>query len=198
LKKREHITQKNLYFATGNLHKFQEARLILSEYGIQISRLDSKDYEIQAEDVSSIAMTSAVHIANQLGTPVIVEDSGLFIRALNGFPGPYSSYVNLTIGNRGIISLLNGVSKRAAEFKAAVAFVGLDKTKCFLGVTHGRIAFREQGSGGFGYDPIFLPSEGKGKTFAEMSIREKNLFSHRYKALRKFADWYSSMIKSLP
>jgi len=182
-------SRRRVYFATTNSHKFEEARLILSEYGIEVLRVDAKGQEIQARTIEEIAMASAKYIARRRKTPAIVEDAGLFVEALNGFPGPYSSYVNQTIGNKGLLKLLGGVTNRRAEFRSTVAFSG-PAIKCFSGVVYGNVSHKERGSRGFGYDPIFEPLEGGGRTFAEMTPEEKNLRSHRAKALRKFAEWY--------
>jgi len=188
-------SRRRVYFATTNSHKFEEARLILTEHGIEVLRLDAKGQEIQAKTIEEIAMASAEYVARRRKTPVIVEDAGLFVEALNGFPGPYSSYVNQTIGNKGILKLLGGITNRRAEFRSAVAFSG-HTMKCFSGVVYGNISYEERGSGGFGYDPIFKPTEDRGRTFAEMTAEEKSRYSHRAKALGKFAEWYRKHIAS--
>ena len=117
--------------------------------------------------------------------PVIIEDDGLFINALGGFPGPYSSYVFKTIGNEGILNLVK--TKRNAKFQSIIAFC--DKKKkpiLFEANVNGKISKKMQGRG-WGFDPIFIPSR-KSKTYAELS--NKNEISHRYNALKKFANWY--------
>ena len=85
-----------------------------------------KAMEIQDENLENIAKASAIDAAKKCGLPVIVEDAGLFIEALNGFPGPYSSYVNKTIGVGGILKLMNNVKDRSAYFLSAVAFYDPD------------------------------------------------------------------------
>jgi len=120
-------------------------------------------------------------LANKLKEIFFVEDAGLFIRALNGFPGPYSSFVYKTIGIRGILKLLNDVSDRTAFFKSVIGLWCNDHIEIFEGVVEGHITKEPRGAGGFGFDPIFIP-KGCKKTFAEMSVDEKNLFSHRAKA----------------
>jgi len=122
-----------------------------------------------------------------------VEDAGLFIEALNGFPGPYSHYVYQTIGTRGILKLMRNVDQRDSHFRSVVVFCDTDESlKTFRGETPGKIGQEERGSLGFGFDPIFEPLEAPGKTFAEMTLMEKGKYSHRAKALRKFAEWYAS------
>lgn len=188
--------QRTVLFATGNLHKFREAALVLQEYGLKITRVDLKGIEIQAETVEEVAKFSATQVAQQLQTQVIVEDTGIFIEALNGFPGPYSSYVHKTIGNKGVLKLLKGISNRRAFFRSAISYSKPNfSTRCFSGITVGKILHKEQGSYGFGYDPIFKPFRGGGKTYAEMTIEDKNQYSHRSKAFKKFVKWYCQNYK---
>ncbi len=151
-----------------------------------------KAMEIQDENLENIAKASAIDAAKKCGLPVIVEDAGLFIEALNGFPGPYSSYVNKTIGVGGILKLMKNVKDRSAYFLSAVAFYNPDngELKVFNGRVEGQIAEEAKGRSGFGFDPIFIPIGGDGRTFAEMGTEEKNRFSHRAMALRRFAEWY--------
>jgi XTP/dITP diphosphohydrolase len=152
-----------------------------------------KTLEVQNDNIENIARLSAIDAASKTNLPVIVEDAGLFIDALNGFPGPYSSYVYRTIGKEGIIKLLEGVNNREAHFKSVVAFCDPKcNVICFEGIVKGKIAMEPRGNSGFGFDPIFEPAEQPGKTFGEMSIENKNRFSHRGKALRKFAEWYGT------
>jgi len=180
-----------IFFATKNVNKFNEARRILAEYSISVAMIRAKTLEVQDDNIERIAEISAMNAAKETNLPVIVEDTGLFVEALNGFPGPYSSYVYRTIGIRGLLKLLWGVEERKAYFKSVVAFCNPEeKVKHFHGVVYGKIAEEAKGSGGFGFDPIFEPNEEPGKTFAEMTIEEKNRFSHRARALRKFAEWY--------
>jgi len=181
------------FFVTSNVHKFMEARLLLAEYRVATALLKVKTHEIQDDDIENIAKASALEAAERCNLPVIVEDAGLFIEALGGFPGPYSSYVYRTIGTEGILKLMNGLEKRGAYFRSVVAFCDPENSiKCFDGRAMGRISQKERGGSGFGFDPIFEPLGGRGKTFAEMTTEEKNRHSHRAQALRKFAEWYVS------
>ena len=181
------------FFVTSNVHKFMEARPVLAEYGIAAALLRFKTLEIQDENMENIAKTSAAEASRKCNLPVLVEDAGLFIKALNGFPGPYSHYVYQTIGTKGILKLMRDVGQRDAHFRSVVAFCDTDRSlKIFHGEAPGRIAEEERGSLGFGFDPVFEPSEAPGKTFAEMTLTEKGKYSHRAKALRKFAEWYAS------
>jgi len=189
--KRSVGTQKTIFFATSNLNKFEEASDILSKYRINITRANIKTTEIQADNVEDIAMAAVTQSSSMGFLPVFVEDAGLFINALKGFPGPFSSYVYRTIGTRGVLKLLEGEKNRLSEFRSSVAFYASnDLKKCFSGTAVGKISEKERGIRGFGFDPIFVPAKGDGRTFAEMTIKEKNLLSHRADALKKFAEWY--------
>jgi len=184
------------FFVTSNIHKFNEARLILTKYKVATAMLKIEAVEIQDDNLESIAKASATDAVKKCGLPVFVEDAGLFIEALNGFPGPYSSYVYRTIGIKGILKLMENADKREACFQSVVAFSSPEEEpKCFQGKVKGKISMEERGSSGFGFDPIFEPSGGRKKTFAEMTTNEKNEYSHRAKALRKFAEWYKCALR---
>lgn len=184
---------KVAFLVTGNVHKFHEARAILKEFKISTAMLNLETTEVQADDIDTIAKASVLEAAKKSRMPVLVEDAGLFIKALKGFPGPYSSYVHRTLGNRGILKLMQDTTQRNAYFYSAVAFSDPGKdgvVKLFRGRVNGKIVYKEQGNRGFGFDPIFEPSTKRGKTFAEMMQHEKNEHSHRAEALRKFGAWY--------
>jgi XTP/dITP diphosphohydrolase len=184
-----------IFLATGNFHKFNEARRILAEYNIASGMLRVRNVEIQSDSLAEIATASVVDAFNRSHLPVIVEDAGLFVDALKGFPGPYAAYVYKTISNPGMLKLMENVDDRKATFRSAIAYYdGQSEPVCFEGEAVGRIAYDEVWGNlktGFGFDPIFLPS-GSEKTFAEMTIEEKNGFSHRANAMRKFAEWYTT------
>jgi XTP/dITP diphosphohydrolase len=184
--------RKVVFIVTGNIHKFTEARLVLSEFGLSTAMLNVDTVEIQADTIENVAKASAIDAVKKCRLPVIVEDAGLFIKALKGFPGPYSSYFFRTIGLNGVLKLMENVKERRAFFEAVVAFSAPNRKlpKLFGGRIEGRIAEQVKGQEGFGFDPIFFPIGVKNKTFAEMPVGEKNKLSHRAKALRAFAEWY--------
>jgi XTP/dITP diphosphohydrolase len=180
-------------FITGNQHKVKEAQGIFHQFNIEVEHVDLGYPEIQGELID-VARFGAVDAARRLGRPVIVEDAGLFIKALNWFPGTYSSYVQDTLGNQGILKLMNNVKDRYAEFRSVIGFA-TPKTEpeTFLGVVGGQIAHQEKGDHGFAYDPLFVP-EGYSQTFGELTRKEKNEFSHRRRSLEYFAQWYKDFI----
>ncbi len=184
---REH--NRTVFFATGNRNKYIEAVRITAPLGIALKHLNIEKREIQSEKLAEIAAFSAKEAARSSGEIVVAEDAGLFVKGLDGFPGPYSSYVFETIGVEGILKLLRNVKNRTASFQAVVAYCEpLGDPTCLAGMARGTITKNARGSGGFGFDPIFVP-RGAHSTFAEMSISEKNVYSHRAKAFTSFCKW---------
>ena len=184
-----------VFFATGNINKFNEARRILGSQGIAVGMLKLKGDEIQSESLQELAEKSVLNAYKRCRLPIFVEDAGLFIDALSGFPGPYAAYVYKTIHNSGILKLMTGEKNRKATFQSIISYCDDQNTTdpvSFYGESKGEITTKErieQGKSGFGFDPIFQP-EGSSRTFAEMTIQEKNGYSHRANAIRKFAEWY--------
>jgi XTP/dITP diphosphohydrolase len=190
---------KVVFFATGNIHKFNEARCILSQQGIAVGMLRLKGDEVQSDSLKEIAQKSVINAYKKSRLPIFVEDAGLFVDALKGFPGPYAAYVFKTIENAGVLQLMKNVKNRKAKFQSVIAYCD-EQTPCdpeiFEGECSGEITQAEreaEGKSGFGFDPIFQPN-GSSKSFAEMTIEEKNSYSHRAMAIRKFAEWYKPQL----
>jgi len=182
-----------LCFTTENKGKFAEASRIASEYRVNLRQVYRQKIEIQSDDLKEIARFAAKEASEAIRRPVVSEDSGFFVNALGGFPGPYSSYVYRTIGYEGILRLTKRVRNRNAHFQAAVAFCKpRQRPVCFSGIVEGVISRRPRGRQGFGFDPIFVPNDGDGRTFAQMNAKEKNLISHRGRAFSAFFDWVNS------
>jgi XTP/dITP diphosphohydrolase len=179
-----------LNFVTTNPGKVREATTYLDDEVVQLEY----DYpEPQADDLETVAAHGARDAYRAADGPVIVDDSGLFIEAFDGFPGPYSSYVESHLGIERVWELTEPESDRTAAFKTIIAYCegetdadGTLEVELFEGRVPGEIV-APRGSGGFGFDPIF---EHNGTTFAEMSHEEKNAVSHRGRALDAFAAWY--------
>lgn len=176
-----------IYFATSNPGKFREAKELLEKHGIGIVQYKAKLTEIQSNSAEEIALHSVREAHSKLKKPVFVEDTGLFIKSLKDFPGVYSKHAFYTIGLNGILKLLKGEKNRTAKFQAVIAYKSARHEKVFKGTCLGSIAHKIRGRGGFGFDPIFLPS-GRDKTFAE-DVRTKASLSHRAKALKKLAKY---------
>ncbi len=180
-----------ILFVSGNPHKAAEAENILKHFGVNIGHKLLQIEEIRSDSPKEIATASAKSAYAKIGAPLFVEDSGLFIPSLGGFPGAYSAWAFGKIGNAGILKLAGGMG---AEFRACIAYTDGKETKTFTGSVKGRISKSIRGSGGFGYDPIFIPDEFPGvrhsgeKTFAEVP-EMKAALSHRKRALEKFGEY---------
>ena len=184
---------KIAYFVTSNIHKFLEARNILAKYKLATAKLRVEAIEIQDDNLEKIARFSVLDAVNNCNLPVFVEDAGIFIEALKGFPGPYSKFVFNTVTLKGVLKLMDGVENRNAYFMSVIAFASpQEQPICFVGKVDGKISLQQKGNSGFGYDPIFIPDDGDGRTFAELTTNEKNRLSHRGEALKLFAEWYYS------
>ena len=176
-----------IQFVTGNEGKVREAREYLE--GIEPVEQIEYDYtEVQSDSLAEIAAHGAREAFEELGSdePVLVDDAGLFVDALGGFPGPYSAYVEDTVGVERLWRLAKTEENRRARFRTVLAYADADGTETFSGSVAGTLV-APRGEGGFGYDPIF---EYNGQTMAEMSTEEKNAISHRGRALAAFAEWY--------
>ena len=181
------MRRTRIWMGTSSDHKYEEAREVLAEYGVELERLSIDRVEIQADDPELIAEYSLKVL--DVDVPILIEDAGLYIDKYYGFPGPYSSYALRTIDNEGILKLMEEETERGARYLSAVAFRDGDTSVTFTGEVVGRIAMEMRGTNGFGYDPIFMPEEGDGRTFGEMSAAEKARISHRARAFRKLGEW---------
>ncbi len=172
-------------FASSNKNKYKEANSILSKFGIAVKFFKCDLQEIQAKTLEEVALHKAQNAFSQCARPVIVEDDGLFINSLNGFPGPYSSFVFKTIGVEGVLKLIK--SERKATFQSVIAYCEKKQDVVLFNATvRGNISRKPRGEK-WGYDPIFIP-ENENKTYAQ--LYHKDSISHRYLALKKFANWY--------
>lgn len=178
-------------FVTTNAGKIREAALLFRDY-IDVEQINMSYPELQDDDLSKIAAYGAKYCAEQLNKPVIVEDSGLFVDALKGFPGPYSAYVQRTLGNKGVLKLMEGEKNRRAEFRSVVGYCAPgEEPTTFTGIWWGELLTEEVGTGGFGYDPIFSYRR---FPVGEMTTEQKNEVSHRTRALLQFREWYEGRL----
>lgn len=182
-------------FATSNLNKFEEVSEIARSYSIDLELCSAPKIEVQGENLREIVLKSAILAYFYCNKPVLVEDAGLFIKALNGFPGPYSNYVYKTIGINGVLKLLENVENREACFKSSAALVYENGIIIGEGEVCGYIVRSPRGSWGFGFDPIFTP-QGEIRTFAEMTTSEKNKYSHRAKAVSRVFEKYLELMRT--
>lgn len=163
----------------------------MAEHGYQLEHIKTAYPEIQAESLEITLIPGLQWAMSHYRRPVMIDDSGLFIDALKGFPGVYSSYVFKTVGCDGILSLMKGVEDRGARFECCIGFMRPDEEPFIAkGVAPGSISTKQVGTGGFGYDPIFVP-EGHKRTYAQFEVDEKNRISHRGRAIEL-------LVKELP
>ncbi|WP_057979402.1 XTP/dITP diphosphatase [Caloramator mitchellensis] len=186
-----------LILASNNKHKVDEIKVILKQFNIDVLSLEEAGIDVEVEEdgrtFEENAMKKAVEICKITNLPVIADDSGLEVFALNGEPGVYSArysgeHGNYKKNNEKLLKELSNIpeEERSARFVTVIAFVSPEGEKFTArGEVLGKIAFEEKGSNGFGYDPLFIYPE-LNKTFAELSSEEKNKISHRKRALDNF------------
>ena len=191
-----------LLFASQNRHKIEEIKPLLPPYIEVLSLSEVKYFEEIPETSPTLegnALQKAQFIFEKFQMPCFADDTGLEIEALEGRPGVYSARYagedkSADDNIQKILRELEGVENRSAVFKTVIALVGVsDKPILFEGIVKGSITKDKRGSNGFGYDPVFMP-EGYSKTFAQMSLEEKNKLSHRSRAVKKFAEWLGNRV----
>ena len=184
----------NINLVTSNSGKVEELTYILKPFGHNASQLKVECPEIQASTLEAVVDFGLDWlVAKKIQTPFIIDDAGIFIEALQNFPGVYSRYVYDTIGLQGVLKQMEGLEDRSTSFKCVIGLMLEDGTKHkFVGECKGDIIYEKRGTGGFGYDPIFIP-EGYDKTFSELSPKEKNDVSHRGQAMKKLVDFLAEL-----
>ena len=189
---------RTVWFMTGNVGKVREAKHALEPLGFEVKQLvvEGVDFsEPQCDDLEIVARSKLEQAQAHLPHPddaLMVEDAGLFVDVLGGFPGVYSAYVLKTLGCNGMLKLMEGNNNRNAEFQAVAALLLDGDVFISRGVCEGVLAAKESGKDGFGFDPIFVPNDVErqgivhatnGLTFADVDLPVKENFSHRRKAL---------------
>ncbi len=183
-----------IYFITGNNYKFNEIEKMFQKekisYMLRQNTIDTT--EIQATSIKEVALFKLNSVKGKLNNSYFIEDAGFFIDVpLNGFPGVYSKFVLNTIGNRGILKLIDDFKNTKAHFETVIAlyFQPMNKTFLFEGTIEGKVSETIRGTNGFGFDPIFIPNEIPSNTFAELTTDEKNSISHRGKAWKRLIEF---------
>jgi XTP/dITP diphosphohydrolase len=178
-----------LIFATSNEGKLREAREVL---GLSISGTSLEIDEIQSLDPVSVAQKKALAYYEKLKKPIFVEDVSLTFNAFMNLPGTYINDFYKSLGNVGLIKLLEGRKDRRATAQTTIVYIDKNKkSHIFVARINGSISTKVLGTKGFGWDPIFIPS-GQPKTFAQMADGEKNKYSMRAIALKQFEVWLGS------
>ena len=196
---------KTIYLASGNVHKLHELQTALNQAGlpVKVSGPDNIGGMPEVEETGSTFEANALLKANglkEVGPPdgwFLADDSGIEIDALDGRPGVISArYAGLECddekNNDKVLEEMKDVPDhdRTCRFRCVLALVGENLEKTFAGACEGTLLSERQGTGGFGYDPLFLPNESK-STFAQISLEEKAMISHRARALNKLINWIS-------
>lgn len=191
---------KTLVFATNNPHKLEEVRHIVADK-VQLVSLSEigchDDIPETADTLEGNALLKARYIREHYGLDCFADDTGLEVEALHNAPGVYSArYAGP--GHDGeanvkkLLREMNGKENRKARFRTVIALTLDGKETLFDGIINGTITTEQRGDAGFGYDPVFLP-DGCTQTFAELGNEQKNQISHRALAVRKLADFLSTL-----
>lgn len=188
-----------LVFATNNAHKLSEIRNILgnSLEVVSLAEIDCHDdIPETADTLEGNALLKARYVHERYALPCFADDTGLEVEALGGGPGvhtaryAYPDRHDPEANTRKLLAQLSGQDNRHARFRTAIAYIDeAGEEHLFEGIVNGSIAEAERGTEGFGYDPVFCPEEGGGKTFAELGVDVKNRISHRARAVAQFAKY---------
>ena len=187
-------TPSQLCFASNNAHKLDEIRPLLPPSLTLLSLADigcAEELPETQDTLEGNARQKAEYVLQHYGVACFADDTGLEVTALHGEPGVYSARYagpqrRAEDNVAKLVQELRGAADRSALFRTVVALASADGTiREFDGEVSGTITEAARGTGGFGYDPVFVPTEGDGRTFAEMSGTEKNRISHRARAVSK-------------
>lgn len=190
-----------LIFATNNQHKVDEIRKVVGEK-IEMSTMKEAGIDIDIPEPYLTLHENATHKSTTIfkltGISCFSEDTGLEVEALNGEPGVKSARYagedrSFDANIDKLLGKLNTKENRKARFRTVISLIIDGKETFFEGICEGLIIDERRGHQGFGYDPVFIPN-GSHKTFAEMDMDEKNLFSHRKKATEKLVAFLNTMI----
>lgn len=188
-----------IVLATNNAHKLNEVRQILSPFGIKVYSLNDlnlhpEDVEENAPNYAGNALIKAKSVQKLTNLPIIADDSGLEVEAMDNKPGIHSARYAAECGGhpnaiKKILGIVSSKNNSKARFVCDIIALNIEKEPLlFEGIADGQIAKAPYGEGGFGYDPIFVPKESN-KTFAELDQEIKNKLSHRGRALNKLVEY---------
>lgn len=188
--------------ATNNAHKLEEVRQILGNVYTVKSLNDigcTEDIPETADTLEGNALQKARYVREHYGVDCFADDTGLEVEALGGAPGVFTARFGSLNGYgeshdsdaniRCLLDKLKDAANRSARFRTVIALVQGEKELLFEGIVEGKILSQRVGEGGFGYDPVFAPTEANGLAFAQMSAETKNAISHRGRATRKLANY---------
>lgn len=160
-------------YVTGNWTKIMSARQILEPLGIEVEQVVMDVPEIQDDKIENVSKFSSKWASDKLTCSVLKNDSGLIIDALNGFPGPYTHYVDDTLGEDGILKLMENIDNRKARFVEVLSYTEYNSEPVvFTSITEGRISYKKEGKYGWSWDFIFIP-EGEEHTLGTHNDDER-------------------------
>lgn len=189
--------KKKLVFATNNAHKLSEIRAMVGDTIEILSLTDIDcygDIPETADTLEGNALIKARHVSRYYGLDCFADDTGLEVSALGGAPGvhtarfAYPDRHDPEANTCKLLRVLEGKADRRAAFRTVIALIMNGKEHLFEGRVDGEIATEKRGTEGFGYDPVFIP-EDRGLTFAQLGVEEKNLISHRARAVQKLCEF---------
>ena len=191
-------TNNKITFISSNEMKIKEVKAILGDQSTSFPyALECQSFELaepQATPVE-ISRSKCEEAAKLVGGPVIVDDTSLHFNALGGMPGPYIKHFYLAMGNSALSKMLDSFADRSAYAQCVVSFSAGpgEEVRTFCGIAEGTIidSAKFSDSGGFGWDPLFIPS-GFDVPFGQMPMEQKNRLSHRFKALRELKAFINS------
>jgi len=192
-----------ILFATSNPNKVEESSVVLELSGHRVEQLliggvppdfkEPKELGLEAVAMAKIEQAlELIHGTEFEGSAIMVEDSGVFLDAFENWPGAVSSDVEREIGLEGLLGMLTDDRQRGAEYRAVAIVSDGAMTWSSTGVCRGRISKTIRGDQGFGYDPIFIPDEGDGRTFGEWGDGKSSEITHRARAMNRLADLLNS------
>lgn len=191
-----------IVLATRNSHKLSEIQDILAGRDVEVICLDDldgiPDVPEEQDTFEGNALQKARFVFERTGLTTVADDSGIAVDALDGAPGVYSKRftpeATAEANNTRLLRELSDTDQRSARFVCAMAIVSSSGERIHTGTCEGQIAHAPRGSGGFGYDPLFLPDDTPGRAMAELSPDEKNAISHRGRAFTKLTELLDDLL----
>ena len=185
-----------IVFATNNKHKIDEVQSLLGKEFELITLAAcgiTEDIPEEQDTLEGNASQKSHYLHDKMSVNCFADDTGLEVKALNGAPGVHSARYatdghDFQANNQLLLENLKGNDNRSARFRTVISLILNGEEHLFEGIVEGRIIEQEQGEKGFGYDPLFIPN-GYDRTFAQMTISEKNKISHRARATRKLVQF---------
>jgi len=171
---------EELVFVTSNLGKLEEAEAVL---GVSLEHRALDLPEIQSLDLEEVIHFKVQAAQKRVSRPILVEDTSLELSGMGGFPGPLVRWLLAAVGAEGICRLALAFGDRRARVRCLACAAAGSEEILGLGVVEGKIAGSPRGTRGFGWDSVFIPDGGGGRTYAELPPEEKNRISHRRRAL---------------